>query len=60
MYDNKENNNETQNVPESIITNKIQIDSDFGALVLIDMLYNKGKINKTTYQAIQKKYNNKD
>lgn len=58
MY--KENNNEIQNVPESIITNKTQIDSDFGALVLIDMLYNKGKINKATYQAIQKKYNNKD
>jgi len=33
-----------------------KIDSEAGSMLLIDMLYEKGKINKTTYNNIQKKY----
>lgn len=32
------------------------IDSETGSMLLIDMLYEQGKINKATYDNIQKKY----
>ena len=34
-----------------------QIDNEYAALVLIDILYKKGLINKATYDNIQNKYN---
>jgi hypothetical protein len=34
-----------------------QIDNQYAALVLIDILYEKGLINKATYDNIQQKYN---
>jgi hypothetical protein len=34
-----------------------QIDNQYAALVLIDILYGKGLINKATYDNIQKQYN---
>lgn len=37
-----------------------KIDSDTGAMLLIDMLYTQKKINKATYDNIQKKYGNKN
>lgn len=33
-----------------------KIDSETGSMLLIDMLYEQGKINKATYDNIQKKY----
>lgn len=33
-----------------------QVPVDMGALILIDCLYEQGKINKATYDKIQKKY----
>lgn len=36
-----------------------KIDSDTGAMILIDILYEQGKINKATYDKVQKKYGNK-
>lgn len=35
------------------------IDSETGSMLLIDILYDQGKINKVTYDNIQKKYGNK-
>ncbi len=35
------------------------IDSETGSMLLIDMLYAQKKINKATYDNIQKKYGNK-
>ena len=32
-----------------------KIDSDTGAMILIDILYEQGKINKATYDKVQKK-----
>jgi hypothetical protein len=34
-----------------------QINNQYAALVLIDILYEKGLINKATYENIQNKYN---
>lgn len=36
-----------------------QVPVDMGALILIDCLYEQGKINKATYDKVQKKYGNK-
>jgi hypothetical protein len=33
-----------------------QINNEYAALVLIEILFEKGFINKATYQAIQQKY----
>lgn len=33
-----------------------KIDSDTGAMLLIDMLYSQKKINDTTYKNIKRKY----
>lgn len=33
-----------------------QVPVDVGALILIDCLYEQGKINKATYDKVQKKY----
>jgi hypothetical protein len=34
-----------------------EIETQYAALVLIDILYEKGLINKATYENIQNKYN---
>mgnify|MGYP003307427742 CR=1 FL=1 len=44
----------------SNIESKINIDVKTGALILIDMLYDKKLINKETYMNIQSKYNSKN
>lgn len=45
--------------PTTVSSCGYQIDSEAGSMLLIDMLYEKGKINKATYNNIQKKYGNK-
>lgn len=58
--ENKKDVEEPKTVPFPL--NK-QIDPTVGALVLIRCLYQQGKINKATYDKVQKKYNkfkNKD
>lgn len=45
--------------PTTVSPCRYQIDSEAGSMLLIDMLYEKGKINKATYNNIQKKYGNK-
>ena len=37
-----------------------QINNEYAALVLIDILYEKGLINKATYDAIQEKHKPKN
>lgn len=49
-----ENKNESKKtVPFPI---DYQVPVDVGALILIDILYEQGKINKATYDNVQKKY----
>lgn len=49
-----ENKNELKDtVPFSI---DYQVPVDVGAMILIDILYEQGKINKATYDKVQKKY----
>lgn len=44
----------------AITEHKINIDTQTGALILIDMLYAKKLINKETYNRIQEKYKYKN
>ena len=50
----------TESNPNPIIQNKINIDSQTGAFILIDMLLAKNIINKKTYDKIQAKYKHKE
>lgn len=51
--DNKTESKDTHTVPFPI---DYQVPVDVGALILIDILYEQGKINKATYDKVQKKY----
>lgn len=50
---NKNEAKDTHTVPFPI---NYQVPVDVGALILIDCLYEQGKINKATYDKVQKKY----
>lgn len=50
---NKTESKDTHTVPFLI---DYQVPVDVGALILIDILYEQGKINKATYDKIQRKY----
>ncbi len=52
--DNKTESKDTVPFP---IDYKVSVEA--GAMLLIDILYEQGKINKATYDNVQKKYGNK-
>ncbi len=52
--ENKKDVEEPKTVPFPL---NYQVPVDVGALILIDILYKQGKINKATYDKVQKKYN---
>lgn len=53
-----ENKNESKNTVPFPIDYKVSVEA--GSMLLIDILYEQGKINKATYDNIQKKYGNKN
>lgn len=42
---------------DTIVKSNVNVDVKTGALILIDMLFEKKLINKETYKNIQEKYN---
>lgn len=53
---NKTESKDTHTVPFPI---DYKVSVEAGAMLLIDILYEQGKINKATYDNVQKKYGNK-
>ena len=49
-------NNKTESKDTVPFLIDYQVPVDVGALILIDILYEQGKINKATYDKIQRKY----
>lgn len=49
-----ENKNESKDTVPFPIDYKVSVEA--GAMLLIDILYEQGKINKATYDKVQKKY----
>lgn len=55
-----ENKNESKDTHTAPFPIDYKVSVEVGSMLLIDILYEQGKINKATYDKVQKKYGNKN